>query len=119
MDKQMHYLKGSVWHPGPLSLLVTVSRHVNTAVFPPTTNDFTSIPVGMNMTDEKQLHLGPHPHLIHQSNQPLPTGLTWVPVDDSFQECFSAIGPHVTPALIMTLLLSCKLLLKIASIHFQ
>jgi hypothetical protein len=71
---------------------VHVSRHINTAtITPPTTDNYTSIPVGMNMTHEEPRHLGPplswpHCHVWqHQPNQPLPAGLiTWVPVDDSF-----------------------------------
>jgi hypothetical protein len=109
--------------PGPA---VHVSRHINTAtITPPTTDDYTSIPVGMNMTHEEPRHLGPplswpHCHVWqHQPNQPLPAGLiTWVPVDDSFQECFSS-NRHVNPSSDHDTTVVMQLLLKITSIHFQ
>jgi hypothetical protein len=40
---------------------VHVSRHVNTAITPPATDDYTSIPVGMNMTHKEPSNLGPNP----------------------------------------------------------
>jgi hypothetical protein len=84
---------------------VHVSRHIDTAVTPPTTNDYTSIPVGMNMTHKEPCHLGPPPswprcHVWQQQpNQPLPSGLiTWVPVYESFRECFSSNRHIINPS---------------------
>jgi hypothetical protein len=81
---------------------VDFSRHVNTALTPPT-EDYTSIPVVMNMTHIEPYDLPPpHPWAGHScwgstSGRPIPPGLiTWIPVDDAFRECFSA-NPHFAP----------------------
>jgi hypothetical protein len=67
---------------------VHVSRHVDhvdTAITPPTTEDYTGIPVGMNMTHKEPHCIAPHSWAGHscwgsQSGQPLPAGfITWVP----------------------------------------
>jgi hypothetical protein len=82
---------------------VDFSRHVDTALTPPTTKDYTSIPVDMNMTHVEPYDLPPpHPwagrsHWGSTSGRQIPPGLiTWIPVDDAFREHFSA-NPHFTP----------------------
>jgi hypothetical protein len=79
---------------------VDVTRHVNTALTPPTTEDYSVIPVVTNMTHVEQINLPPsHPWTGRSlwgstSGQPIPPGLiTWVPVDNATRECFSA-NPH-------------------------
>jgi hypothetical protein len=85
-----------------LGTTVDFSRHVNTALTPPTTEDYTGIPVVMNMTHIEPYDLPPHPWAGHScwgstSSRPIPPGLiTWIPVDDAFCERFSA-NPHFTP----------------------
>jgi hypothetical protein len=82
---------------------VDVSRHVDTALTPPTTKDYTGIPVVMNMTHEEPYDL-PYPHgwagrsrWGSTSGRPIPPGLiTLIPVDDAFCESFSS-NPHFTP----------------------
>jgi hypothetical protein len=82
---------------------VNVCRHVNTALTPPTTKDYSVIPVVMNMTGRSCWG--------STSGQPLPAGLSWVPqwmtlfVNVSLQT--HTLPP--TPALIMRLMLPQKI----------
>jgi hypothetical protein len=94
---------------------VHVSRHVDIALTPPTTEDYISIPVVMNMTHEEP---PPSHGWAHHScwgstsGQPIPPGLiTWVPVDDAFVSASLPTDKSIpTPALIMTLMLLQKIL---------
>jgi hypothetical protein len=113
MGKQIHYLKGSVWHLEALSTLA--HQHVNTAFTPPTTDDYTSIPVGMNMSHKEPYCLGPIlacPIIvsanINQINHfllALLLGSMWM----TLFENTSLPTDTLTPALIITLLLSQKI----------
>jgi hypothetical protein len=94
---------------------VDVSRHVDTALTPPTTEDYSIIPVVTNMTQVESDMPPPHPWTGRSlwgstSGQPLPAGLSWVPVDDAFVN--ASLQTHTlpaTPALIMRLMLPQKI----------
>jgi hypothetical protein len=98
---------------------VDFSRHVDTALTPPTTKDYTGIPVVMNMTHVEPYDLPPSPLIpglvvvagdLHQADQfllALLLGFQWMTlfVNASLQTHTSP----PTPALIMRLMLPQKI----------
>jgi hypothetical protein len=93
---QIHYLPEGFSHVAP-GTAVNLSRHLDTALTPPTTEDYTGIPVVMNMTHKEPYNWAGCSCWGSTSGLPIPPGhITWIPVDDPFCEHFSA-NPHFAP----------------------